>query len=316
MSDWAKMVSPMLANPGSVDDAALYQQRGWIADMKWDGVRCIAVYDKGEVSLLNRKGEDFAFRYPEVVRGVQDLVAATTRASQVILDGEIVIFDPATGRPQFGLTGQRAFGPGRIFDIRHAAETRPATLIAFDLLMHDIDLRHLRQVERWRILNQLIPTTFTGRVVQSVRSPDVATMLQMVRDQRLEGLIVKNPDAPYRAGRRSDWVKLKPTRSATVIVTGFEPGEGKRAETFGALRIAVTDDSGARVDLGKVGSGFSDEELAIINGVVKSGVEFLGEVEYLDRQPKTGVLRFPVWKGARFDVDTSAATSSQLPAIP
>ena len=315
----------MLASPGPATDenARHLASQGYVFDMKWDGVRAIAVVDGDHVRLLNRKGEDFAFRYPEVCGGLVKLHKRTrvSNADSLVLDGEIVIFDPLTGRPQFGLTGQRSFGAGRLRDIEAAAVRTPATFIAFDVLAcGPDDLRNLPQETRWTVLDALVPATLgpgdDGRVRRSLRGTDGVVMLNIVREQRLEGLIAKRLNAPYRAGRRSDWIKMKPTRSCTAIVTGYEPGEGKRADTFGALLISVLSEGGEMVSIGKVGTGFSDAELAAMDPFVKAGQEFMVEVEYLDRQPSTGVLRFPVFLGVRWDLAREDCNTAQLPDIP
>lgn len=308
--------APMLASSGpATDEAARHlAQQGYVFDMKWDGVRAIAVVTDGEVKLLNRKGEDFAYRYPEVCAALTTL--SFMHNTDLVLDGEIVIFDPTTGRPQFGLTGQRAFGPARARDIEAASKRTPGTFVAFDVLAcGPDDLRSTPQQARWLVLDMLVPASGNG-VVRSIRSEDGMAMLKIVREQRLEGLIAKDPRAGYQAGRRSCWVKMKPTRTCTALVTGFEPGEGKRADTFGALLVSVLSEAGGMVSIGKVGSGFSDVELATMDPFVKAGQEFMVEVEYLDRQPGTGVLRFPVFKGVRWDLTRADCTEAQLPPIP
>ena len=66
----------------------------------------------------------------------------------------------------------------------------------------------------------------------------------------LEGLIAKNPDAPYRSDRNENWLKLKCTQTDTFIVIGYElssTGIG-----VGALRLANKN----MIYTGKVGTGF------------------------------------------------------------
>lgn len=314
---------PMLASSGPATDEAARDlaKRGFIFDMKWDGVRAIAVVEDDHVQLLNRKGEDFAYRYPEITGALVRLHKRTrdSNGHRLVLDGEIVIFDPETGKPQFGLTGQRSFGPARWRDIAAAALRMPATFVTFDVLEHGgEDIRSWPLSDRLVALEELLPAAYIGdgRVRQSVRNANGEAMLNIVRSQRLEGVIAKRLGAPYRAGRSSDWVKMKPTRTCTAIVTGWEPGEGKRADTFGALHLAVLSEAGEKVNIGKVGTGFSDVELATMDPFVKAGQEFYVEVEYLDRQPKTGVLRFPVFVGVRWDLARHEVNEQQLPPIP
>src|SRR5687767_890089 len=69
----------------------------WVYEIKFDGIRAIAVKDKDRVRLYSRLKNDITSRFPEVARGVQAL-----RCKQAVLDGEIVALDEA-GRPSFQL---------------------------------------------------------------------------------------------------------------------------------------------------------------------------------------------------------------------
>jgi len=61
-----------------------------------------------------------------------------------------------------------------------------------------------------------------------------------------EGLVVRNPSAPYVAGRSSAALKIKPTRSAEMIVHGFH-GRGIIGDWNG---ITVKLNTAAKVELG------------------------------------------------------------------
>lgn len=292
------------SGPATEQAATHLQSHGYIFDLKWDGVRCLLVKDAQGVAMLNRKGEDFAYRYPEIVSAAED------QLPYCVLDGEVVIFDNA-GKPAFGLTGQRALSPKRAKDIARMAQIRPATFVGFDCLAVEKDIRHLPQNYRLSNLDSVLSKN-TERIVKSIRMSDGAAMLRAVKQMGVEGVIAKNPDAPYRAGRLANtWIKMKPTKTVTALVTGWEPGEGWRSDTFGALHLAVLDGS-SLVNIGKVGSGFSVADLATLDAFVKGGHELLVEVEYLERQPGTGVLRFPVYRGVRFDLDREAASVTQF----
>jgi len=76
-----------------------------------------------------------ALAFPELVEDLAKL-------PDLVLDGELVILD-AQGHPQFEQLRRRALMSRRI-NIEHAAQTGPAAIVAFDLLMlEDKDLRKL-----------------------------------------------------------------------------------------------------------------------------------------------------------------------------
>jgi lipoyl(octanoyl) transferase len=79
---------------------------------------------------------------------------------------------------------------------------------------------------------------------------------------RLEGLIAKRADAPYRAGRSPHWLKLRTERVDDFVVVGFTPPQGARTG-FGALHLAAFDGE-ALVYCGRAGSGFGEEQLVTL----------------------------------------------------
>jgi len=79
-----------------------------------------------------------------------------------------------------------------------------------------------------------------------------------------EGLLAKNLDSAYRAGRREfAWLKLKAeVETLDLAVVGAFAGKGDRAGTYGSYLLAAKEaDSGKLKTVSKVGSGFTDEEL-------------------------------------------------------
>ena len=73
----------------------------------------------------------------------------------------------------------------------------------------------------------------------------------------LEGVMAKRRDSPYREGKRSrDWIKLKHTRTQEVVIGGWRPGKGARADTVGSLLFGIPDGGELRY-AGRVGTGFT-----------------------------------------------------------
>ena len=79
--------------------------------------------------------------------------------------------------------------------------------------------------------------------------------------------MIKDKSAEYDVGKRSgSLLKHKPARvELDVVITSAKYGEGKRADVFGSFGISVKGDwSGEFVELGFVGSGFSDSDLIML----------------------------------------------------
>ena len=93
----------------------------WIYELKFDGIRLIAIKDRGKVSLLSRNQNDLSARFPEIVDAVKNLPA-----DECVLDGEVVALDEQ-GRSSFQLLQAREM-EGR---------KSPVYFYAFDLLQLD-----------------------------------------------------------------------------------------------------------------------------------------------------------------------------------
>ena len=61
----------------------------------------------------------------------------------------------------------------------------------------------------------------------------------------------------YHPGQRRDWIKIKNVKQQEVIICGWAPGEGRRADLIGSLLLGVYDGDRLRY-VGHVGTGFTD----------------------------------------------------------
>ena len=104
------------------------------------------------------------------------------------------------------------------------------------------------------------------RIDQLVTSdPDeVEAFLERTLAAGHEGIMVKDPDAPYEAGRRgSAWRKVKPVHTLDLVVLAAEWGSGRRRGWLSNLHLgARADDGDGFVMLGKTFKGLTDETLA------------------------------------------------------
>src|SRR5206468_9707646 len=60
----------------------------WIYELKFDGIRLIAVKSDKKVSLLSRNQNDLSERFPEVAHAIQNLPTG-----ECVIDGEVVVLD-------------------------------------------------------------------------------------------------------------------------------------------------------------------------------------------------------------------------------
>jgi len=300
---------PMLARSGDLpaDDGR------WAFEIKWDGIRALAHVQGGRVKLQTRTGRDVTARYPEL-RGIGPALAGR----EAILDGEVVAF--ADGKPSFqALQGRMHLASDAA--IRRLAASDPVSYIAFDLLY--LDGRPLLEAPYTERRAALAGLEFGGDHWQAPAHHvgDGARMRDVTRAQGLEGIVAKRLDCPYHPGRRSPgWVKVKNIRSTDAVIGGWLPGEGGRGGRIGALAIGFPDEGGLRY-AGRVGTGFTQAELARLQGLLEPLA--LKDTPFAGRQPprathfvaprlvarvdfsertQAGTLRQPAYKGLRDDV--------------
>jgi bifunctional non-homologous end joining protein LigD len=221
----------------------------WIYELKFDGIRLIAVKDGEKVSLLSRNKNDLTSRFPEIVQAVQNLPAR-----ECVLDGEVVALDEE-GRSSFQLLQAREM-EGR---------KSPIYFYAFDLLQLDgKSLVSLPLEARKGVLEKLCaavgdPIRYSGAI-----GGDVSRLLNEVKRRGLEGLIGKQHNSVYEPGRRSGaWIKLKCVSEQEFVIGGYTPPQGARKH-FGAILVGYYKNK-ELVFAGKVGTGFTSKSLAALH---------------------------------------------------
>ncbi len=229
-----------------------FSKPGWLFELKYDGYRLIAGREDGEAVLRSRAGNDLTATFPDIAKAVNRLPY-----DDFVLDGEVVVHDDR-GLPSF----QRLQKRGRLsrrLEIQRAAAELPATLYAFDLLgFAGYDVRPVPLETRKALLQEILPTVGPLRYSEHIAEQGEA-MFGQVQQMRLEGIVAKKADSPYRAGRSADWVKIRADRTDDFVVVGFTDRKGTSGG-FGALIVAQY--SGEElIYTGRVGTGFSGAQL-------------------------------------------------------
>jgi bifunctional non-homologous end joining protein LigD len=241
----ARFIEPMKArlaeDPPAVGD--------WIYELKFDGIRLIAVKIDKKVSLLSRNKNELTGRFPEIVEAVKDLPI-----HECVIDGEVVALDEE-GRSSFQLLQAREM-EGR---------ESPVYFYAFDLLQLDgKSLMSLPLEARKKILEQLCagarePIRYSGNI-----GGDAKALLDEVKRRGLEGIIGKRRNSIYEQGRRSGaWIKLKCVSEQEFVIGGYTPPQGSRKH-FGAILVGYYKEK-KLVFAGKVGTGFTAKSLSMLH---------------------------------------------------
>ena len=229
----------MLATPGELPTGP-----GWGYELKWDGVRAIAVCSGGATHVYARKGHEITSGYPE-------LAGLGTAVEDAVLDGELVVMDER-GRPSFRDLAERMHVRDRARAAR-LSHQYPVTYLVFDILrLGGVDLLDVPYAQRRLLLEEL--ELEGGRWLVPPAFDDGPATVAASREHGLEGVVAKRLAAPYRPGLRSpDWIKVKLEDTGDFVIGGWRPG----ARAVGALLIGVPAPHGLTYR-GRVGGGISN----------------------------------------------------------
>jgi DNA ligase-1 len=210
----------------------------WMVEWKYDGIRGQVIKREGQVWIWTRGEELATERFPEIVAAAQALRDGT------VIDGEILVWQEAEGRPApFSVLQQRI---GRKNLSKKILEEAPVSFMAYDILEQDgADIRSLSQRERRERLEAVLAGT-TIRVSPIETAPtwlDFARRRERSRELGVEGFMLKRMDAAYGTGRTKNeglWWKWKidPMTIDCVLVYA-QPGSGRRSSVHTDYTFAV-----------------------------------------------------------------------------
>lgn len=234
--------------------------KDWQYEPKWDGFRCLAFRDGGEIQLQSKSGQPLARYFPEVVENLRGL-----EAQRFVLDGELVVrvgneldFDellmrihPAASR------------------VNLLAKEHPATFLIFDILV-DANNRRLTSLplrERRAALEAFAAEQLQkNRAIRlSHASTQAATVDRWFNEVggALDGVVAKRADFDYRSGDRSGAQKIKKLRTADCVVGGFR--YASNAKVVGSLLLGLYDEQGQLHHVGFTSGLKADERKALVS---------------------------------------------------
>jgi ATP-dependent DNA ligase len=287
---------PMLAKsesslPDDVSDL-------WVQP-KLDGYRLlIHVLADGTAKAYTRRMNDVTESLPELNEICWENVA---RPGPAIFDAEVIAKDGT-----YKSTSERV---GR--DAENVERDVEMEFALFDILMvAGQDISHKSYHDRY---NDLWGAPVSGEYVYKLEAHDYGRAAARALGQDHEGVIWKDPDAPYRFGKRSSaWVKSKNTaETVDVRAAGFSEGEGRLSGTLGKIHLVTADGH----PVGATGSGFTDEQR---DEVWQNRDEYLGEPLEIEAEAfgAQQSLRFPIfirWRSDDGKADTLDRIENVLP---
>jgi len=302
------MIKPMLASP--VDKA--FNNKDWVFEVKWDGVRAITFKENHAIRLQSRNGNDITHKYPEILKALE---LNWADVNSIILDGEIVVLDK-NGLPNFQ-GHQRRMNIQNDKEIELLSKEIPATYYIFDIIYYNgKDIKRSSYPERRQILSQILPLNDRVKISDYVEEKGL-DLWKHTRELNLEGVVAKRKASVYQEGIRSqDWLKIKNIITQDCVVVGYTKGLGNRERYFGSLLMAVYDSSQRKFRfVGHTGSGFDYKTIDFIYSKLQKLITSsmpIDHLPYMNRQTtwvkpvlvaeikcagwtKEGIMRAPIF---------------------
>jgi DNA ligase-1 len=330
LADKADSVAAAIADAGRTAPSGDSPEPGGtpLVEYKVDGFRVQVHSTPEETRVFTRRLEDVTHQFPDVV----DAVESGFDADSFVIDGEVLGYDPDTERPvPFQQLSRRI---KRKYDVDELVAEVPVVLYAFDLLA--VEGKTLLTTPLTDRLDEL-ETRLDGEAMAFERMPNVTTddteaATSFYKDALAaghEGVMVKNPAAAYQPGKRVGYMlKVKPTMEPLdLTITRAKWSEGRRSNNLGRLYLGCRDaETGQFREVGRLSTGFSDEQLADLterleaNVVAEDGREVdlepteVIEVAYEEIQTSPEydsgyALRFPRFERFRDDLGTDEVDS-------
>lgn len=232
-----------------------------LIEVKLDGMRVLTiVHPNGKVDQYSRNGKELLNF--EVVKK-QIAAQAHTFSEPMVLDGEImsINFQDLMKHARRKSDAKTDDAVLNLFDIIPLSEfleghgTRTQTQRSADLVAWYTPLAE-----------PLANVAVLGQEELDLDTPEGRARFKEINQSAIdggyEGIMIKDPDAPYECDRTVAWLKMKPFIEVSLTATAIEEGTGKNVGKMGAV-IFEGEDDGKKIRV-SCGGGWSDKDRAQI----------------------------------------------------
>ena len=265
---------------------------------KLDGLRIIAIKEKGDVKLFTRNGS-LLETLPRITKALEDLPF-----DDIVFDGEGMADN----------AGTEAWNESASVIMAHKTmkDDKDIVFNVFDSMRLDewkaqrCSRPYVDRVNGIEVMFEGLPEGSPLRQVPGIEAAnedELRDFYVACIDDDYEGVMVKHLAAPYTFKRSSAILKLKPVATYEgVIVDHYEGRRGtKREGFFGGFDVLLPNGV-----ITRVGGGFNDAFRAVVQ--LNGPDSYKGKIIEVEGQPpltKDGKVRFPVYMRQRdpSDVD-------------
>ena len=247
--------SCQLAHDSANHEGKLRGQK--LVEVKLDGVRVITVvYPDGRVLQFSRNGKELV-NFPHIVEQISKV--ASQFEEPMVLDGEVMSasFQDLMKQIHRKSDVQSSDAVLHLFDI--------IPLFAFEQGRWNKEQeKRSEKVYKWHKHNKdVLPNVaVVGHELVDLDAPEGQARYKEINVAAIaggyEGIMLKDPLAPYECKRTASWLKLKPFIEVSLEVKDVEEGTGRNVGRLGAL-VCEGDDDDRHIRV-NVGSGFSDDD--------------------------------------------------------
>ncbi len=225
---------PMLAHKRDLVDA---DSRGWVAELKMDGRRAMAIRTANGVDIYSRNMKSQKGKCPHLEDAMMDLPPGTVLDGEVVMpnDEEVEIIGKMTKSVNFTWTANVIGSkPDRAQRVQEELG-RKIHFVTFDCMY--LGYRNLMNDPfNWR--RKYLVEVFEKYLYDCpyfVLSPLFEPgdeLVEEVLEAGYEGIMLKHKESTYEEGGRG-WGKYKFVDDADTVVMGFTDGQGKYSDTIG-----------------------------------------------------------------------------------
>lgn len=298
-----------LAYPLEKELADLGEPDEWLVEYKWDGIRGQIIRRNDEVFIWSRGEELVTEQFPEIAETIKAM------KGNFVIDGEILAVKEGKVL-NFNELQKRL---NRKTITKKMLSEIPIEVFAYDLLeLEGTDLREKPISARRAMLIELLlnenPENIKlSQAVDFTQWESLQQIRENSRDINSEGLMLKQKNSPYHAGRKKgDWWKWKisPLTIDAVLIYA-QKGSGRRSAYYTDYTFAVKNGD-TLVTITKAYSGLTDKEIMEVSKFVnKNAIEKFGPV----RTVKAELVFEIAFEGIGFSSRHKSGVALRFPRI-
>ena len=274
MSLWDKSFTPMLLK----EVKKPFDSKDYIYEVKYDGIRAIIFIKHGSVIIKSRNNTIVTDIFPEL-KSLSMYIK-----SNVILDGEIIIFDK--GKVSFSKL-QKRFSLKNKKTIEYLSKTNPVLFVCFDILYENKDITNYTLIKRKEILDKYKDNEYF--VKAKYIKKDGKKLFDIIKKLNMEGIVAKEVNSKYYINKRSSsWLKIKNYKYSYFYIMGYTYKEGSNKLVFllgeyvnNKLECIGKASVGKKSDIAKLvlsSEGIKNNDIVYLKSLVKCKVGYLEKI--------------------------------------